>query len=109
MARITRKPVFNTLSGRIGKELVIKKYGDKVVLSKYPDMSKVKPCKWQLEGRERIKEATAYALSILNDPHLKAAFEKELRPGENVYHKARKQYFKKLNQNSALWRTLDSK
>ena len=109
MARITNKSVFNALSGRIGKELVIKQYGDKVVVSKYPDMSKVKPSKWQMRGRERIKEATAYALSILNDPHLKAAFEKELKPGESVYHKAKKQYFEKLKQNNALWRNVNSK
>ena len=96
MARITKKSVFNAFSGTIGKELVIKQYKDKIVVSKYPDMSRVKPSKWQLEGRERIKEATAYALSILNDPHLKAAFEKGLKPGESVYHKAKKQYFENL-------------
>ena len=109
MARITNKSVFNALSGRIGKELVIKQYGDKGVVSKYPDMSKVKPSKWQLEGRERIKEATAYALGILNDPYLKAAFEKNLKPGESVYHKAKKEYFEKLKQNSALWRDAPAK
>ena len=109
MARITNKSVFNALSGRIGKELVIKQYGDKVVVSKYPDMSKVKPSKCQIEWREKIKEATAYALSILNDPDLKATFEKGLKPGESVYHKAKKQYFEKLKQNSALWRNGNGK
>jgi hypothetical protein len=109
MARISNQSVFNALSGAIGKDLVVKQYKDKVVVSKYPDMSRVKPSKQQLEGRQRIKEATAYALSILNDPTLRAAFEKGLKPGESVYHKAKKQYFEKLKQRSGLWRDADSK
>jgi hypothetical protein len=97
MARITSKnSLLNVLTGSLGKELVIKQYKDKVVVSKYPDMSKVKPSKAQLAGRERMKEATAYALSILRDPLLKARFEKTIGPDESVYHKAKKQYFERI-------------
>jgi hypothetical protein len=95
MAKIANKTsLLNDLKGAIGKEIVIKQYKDKVVVSKYPDMSKVKASRRQLEGRQRMKEATAYAVSILRDPILKAEFEKTLEEGESVYHKAKKEYFR---------------
>lgn len=97
MARIAnKKSLLNDLKGRIGKEFVVKQYTDKVVVSKYPDMSKVKPSRAQLESREKMKRATAYALSILRDPLLRAPFEEALGPGESVYHKAKKLYFEKF-------------
>jgi hypothetical protein len=49
------------LSGKLGKELVVKKYGDKIVLSKYPDMSLVKTSPLQKLKRARFAEAMKYA------------------------------------------------
>ena len=95
MARLKKNSVLSGLSGTVGKELVFKQYADKVVVSKYPDMSKVKPSALQKAGRQRIKEANAYASSVLHNPVLKAEWEKTLQPGESVYHKARKAYFER--------------
>jgi hypothetical protein len=92
MAQINKSSLLAALSGTLGKELVIKQYKNKVVVSRYPDMSRVKPSPLQLKNRERMKAATAYALSILRNPELKDAMEKELKPGESVYHKAKKWY-----------------
>lgn len=93
MARLPKDSLFGALQGALGKEIVFKQYHDKIVVSKYPDMSKVKPSPLQLEGRNRMREAVAYARSVLRDPVKKAAMEKTLGPGETVYHKAKKQYF----------------
>lgn len=61
-------------------------------------MSKVKPTILQLQSRQRMKEATAYAQSVLRNPELRAKIEKELQPGESVYHKAKKEYFNRLKK-----------
>lgn len=98
MAQLTKGSLLNGLSGTIGKELLFKQYKDKVVVSKYPVMRKVKPTELQLLNRQRMKDATAYALSVLRTPELKAAMEKTLHPGETVYHKAKKEYFQSLKK-----------
>ena len=100
MARLKKNSMLNDLRGTLGKEIVFKHYRDKVVVSKYPDMNKVKPSALQVENRKRMKEATAYALSVLHNPKLKTAFEKTLQPGETVYRKAIKQYFQDRKQKT---------
>jgi hypothetical protein len=42
MARLKKNSLFNAPQGSIGKEIVFKQYADKTVVSKCPDMSKVK-------------------------------------------------------------------
>ena len=86
--------ITHNLSGAINKQLVFKKYSDKTVASKYPDMSKVVPTQKQLEAKELFAEAVAYARSVLKDPELKAAFQATLRPGTRVYGAAIKQYMR---------------
>ncbi|HEU0112838.1 MAG TPA: hypothetical protein VFQ73_18325 [Flavisolibacter sp.] len=95
MARLTKNSVLSGLSGTLGKEIVFKQYADKVVVSKYPDMSKVKASELQKLSRKRMKEATAYASHINRNPELRAAFEKTLQPGQTVYREAIKAYFAK--------------
>jgi hypothetical protein len=45
------------LSGQIGKQLVFKRYGDKIVVSKYPDMSRRVLCPAQRRVNETMAEA----------------------------------------------------
>ena len=98
MARLRKNSVLAALQGAIGKELVVKQYADKVVITKYPDMSKVKCSERQKEQREKMKEANAYARSVLVNPELKALYETYLEKGESIYRKAIKDYFTKLQQ-----------
>lgn len=98
MAQVVKNSFLNALRGGLGKELVFKQYTDKVVVSKYPDMSKVQPSELQKLNRSRMKEANEYARTILRDPELRAAFEKKLKAGESVFHKAKKEYFDKLKE-----------
>lgn len=99
MARLQRNSVYVALQGTIGKELVFKHYSNKVVVAQYPDMSKVKPSEGQKEQRTRMKEANDYARFVLRNPELKAIYEKHLRQGETVDHKAKKNYFEKKKGN----------
>ena len=44
MARVAANAfLLKGLRGHIGKEIVFKKYGNKTVVTRYPDMSNVKP------------------------------------------------------------------
>jgi hypothetical protein len=96
MAQVNRNSIISALSGAIGQELVIKQYGDKVVVTKYPDMSKVKPSERQREQRKRMREANQYAQSIMCNPILKESYQKNLQPGESIYKKAVKEYFERV-------------
>lgn len=96
MARIKTNSVFAALQGTIGKELVFKHYSDKVVVAKYPDMSRVKPSERQKQQRIHLKNANAYAQEVTRNPERRAMYEKYLKKGESVYKKALKDYFEKL-------------
>ncbi|HVW98907.1 MAG TPA: hypothetical protein VHA52_00470 [Candidatus Babeliaceae bacterium] len=62
------------LSGRLGEQLVFKNYGDKVVVTRYPDMSHVKTSLLQKHYRERFKDAVKYAKKIARTPALKQGY-----------------------------------
>ena len=95
MARAGKESLLHGLKGSIGKELVVKQYKDKMVVSKYPDMSKVKPSALQKKNRSKMKEAIAYAQGILYDAKKKAAYQKRIRKDKSVYREAIKEYLKK--------------
>jgi hypothetical protein len=99
MAKVKNNSLFAALQGTIGEDLVFKQYADKVVVSKYPDMSKVKPSERQLEQRKKMAEAIVYAKSVMRNPALNAAYEKDLKPGESVYKKAVRDFLKKREEN----------
>ena len=61
MARSTNNELLKGLKGQLGKELVIKQYGDKIVVSSFPNMEDVNPSPLQRLKRTRFAEAMAYA------------------------------------------------
>ena len=82
------------LSGKIG-DLVFKNYGDKIVVTRVPDMSRVKPSRKQKNNRNLFKEAVAYAKKINRTPALKQTYFKKIKKGESVYHYTIKEYLSK--------------
>jgi len=95
MAQSVNSVLLHNLRGQIGKQLVVKQYGQKTVVTKYPDMSKVKPSKLQKTKRTAFAEAVAYAQGILYDPVKKNAYAKKLKKGVSVYHAAIKEWLGK--------------
>jgi hypothetical protein len=59
-------------------------------------MSRVKASPLQKLQRSKLKEANAYASSVLRNADLRAEYEKNLKPGETVFHKAKKAFFEGL-------------
>jgi hypothetical protein len=96
MAQSTTSILLHTLRGAIGKQIVVKQYGKKTVITAYPDMSNVKPSKLQKQKRKTFAAAIEYARSIINDPVKKTAYAKRLKKGARVYNAAIKEFLSKL-------------
>jgi len=47
-----------------------------------------------------MKEANAYASFSKRDLELRAYYEKALKPGESVFHKAKKDFFERLKREA---------
>lgn len=82
------------IQGQIGKTMVVKHYGKKVVVTKAPDMSNIVPSTAQKANRSRFAEAVAWAKSIHNNSVLKAAYAKQARKSKTVYQYLVKAYLK---------------
>lgn len=85
--------ITHSLSGKVGN-VIFKNYGDKTVISRRPDMSKVKKSAKQLENQELFSRAHHYAKGIIIDPIKKLAFSKTIPKGKMVYHAAVSRYLK---------------
>ena len=92
MAQSTESILLYKMRGAIGKQIVVKQYGNKTVITAYPDMSKVKPSKLQRQKRKQFAAAIDYARSIIRDPVKKAAYAKKLKKGARVYNAAIKEF-----------------
>ena len=92
MAQSTTSVILHNMRGQIGKQIVVKQYGNKTVITAYPDMSHVKPSKLQKQKRKTFAAAIEYARSIINDPVKKAAYAKRLKKGARVYNAAIREY-----------------
>lgn len=88
--------VFLQLSGQLNKEIVFKKYGDKIVVSKYPDMSKRKLSPKQIQNHEIMYEANNIARGIMANEELCHAAQVRLNVTRNkLYTALIKEYFNK--------------
>lgn len=85
--------VTESLSGKVGN-VIFKNYGNKTVISKYPDMSKVVKSAKQMENQYQFSAAHAYAKRIISDPVKKLAFIKTIPKGKMAYHAAVSKYLK---------------
>jgi hypothetical protein len=88
---VAERKVQNSNKSRIG-DIVIKQYGDKTVVSKYPDMSNIVPSDSQILKRNRFAEAVAYAKTINNSPIFRADFIKRKGDVKSVYQSALKEF-----------------
>lgn len=98
MARVKENVLINGLSGRLSN-IIFKSYRHGTVISKYPDMSKVKRTSSQKKQNSRFQEAVHYARSVPFNPELLKAYEKiAKRSGRTVYHVALADYMNDLTK-----------
>ena len=83
------------LSGHLGKEIVFKQYGDKTVVTKYPDMSKRELSPKQMRINEIMGEANYAAKGVLDSEVLRNEAQVRLNTTRNkLYTALIKEYFK---------------
>jgi hypothetical protein len=90
-------------SGSIGKELVFKRYYDKTVVSKMPDMSKRVLSAKQIESNKRMWLATKYAKAWykIEEERIKARIRLKLPAHKSLFHAMVKEYLD-LHKNQTL-------
>lgn len=67
----TKNALLGKASGRVGRDVVLKQYGDKTVISKYPDMSQRVLSPKQLQMNEMMESANYEARRIVADEALR--------------------------------------
>jgi len=94
MAIVNGNPFVQNASGTIGKEIVFKKYYDKTVISKMPDMSKRVLSEKQIESNERLRMANLYAKFIYKteEGKLAARIRLKLPAHKSLFHALVKEY-----------------
>jgi hypothetical protein len=98
---ISENILLKNLSGHLGKQVVFKQYGDKTVVSKYPDMSRRKLSSKQLRVNEIMQEAHFNAKTIMADEDLKDEAQIRLNVTRNkLYTTLIKEYFKTAQEEA---------
>jgi hypothetical protein len=80
--------IMEHVSGKLADTVVYKQYVDKIVMTRYPNMSNVKHTGKQKAEQSRFQQAVAYAQQVLATPAKKKAYLKKLKKGRTVYHTA---------------------
>ena len=95
MAKIKLSPVLEEIRGRLGNYVFRRTHTGEVILSKVPDMSKVKWSKAQKAHRQRFKKAVAYARAAMAEPKVRAVYEKmAAKKNKRPFDMAVSDYFK---------------
>lgn len=78
MAKAKLNPVLEQVRGALG-DVVFKRYGDRIILSRKPDLSYHKATAAQRMVRSRFGEAIAYGKRALQDPEAREAYQRAAR------------------------------
>lgn len=92
---ISKNILLKLLSGHLNKEIVLKQYGDKTVMSMYPDMSKRVLSPKQEQNLVKMQEANYAVREIMANEELANAAQIRLNVTRNkLYTALIKEYFK---------------
>ena len=88
--------LYRMIQGAIGKKMVIKHYKNRIVVTKFPDMTHINPSEKQRRQRDLFQRAVRYAQWILSNEQRKQAYKNTLpRKKRNwLYQTAISQYSK---------------
>ena len=97
---ISNSIILRNLSGHVGKQLVFKQYGDKTVVSKYPDMRKRKLSEKQKKINSIMDDANYTARKTMADEELRNKALLRLNVTRNkLYTALIREYFKSALAN----------
>ena len=84
MARGDGNILLKGIKGRIGKELVIKHYGDTIVIAKYPRETKHKPTNLKKIYESRFAAAIKFSRAVRSNNELIKQYKAKLKPGQRL-------------------------
>jgi hypothetical protein len=84
MAEVNQNIFLRGLKGRLG-EFVLRQYKGKTIVCRYPVMPESRSRK-QKANSQRFREAVAFAREVMADPERKAAYQKEVKRKQSVFH-----------------------
>jgi|ERR1051326_3304506 hypothetical protein len=91
---ISENFLLKQLSGHLGKQIVFRQYGNKTVVSRYPDMSRRKLSSKQKRINQIMGEANYAAKTILADEKLRTEAQARLNVTRNkLYTSLIREYF----------------
>jgi hypothetical protein len=94
--------LLKNLSGQIGGQLVVKQWGGKTIITKYPDMSKRKLSPKQRHINKLMQEANYAAKGIMADETSRNAAQLRLNVTRNkLYTALIKEYFQLAKAGSS--------
>ncbi len=94
MARLNTDIPIQELRKVTGKLVVVKQYGEKLVITQYPDMSKIRASEKQKDMRNKFRQAVNYAKGILQDPAKRKLYSKKVKAPQTLYHFLLQEYLK---------------
>jgi hypothetical protein len=75
MAKVKTNPIVELIRGKVG-DLVFKRFGDEVILSRIPDMEDREPTQAQLDAQKDFKQAALYGKTVIEaDDDAKELYE----------------------------------
>lgn len=74
MANVKLNPVLEQIRGQVG-DLVFKRYEDRVILSRKPDLSGHQATAAQQAVRQRFRQAALYGKMVMADPDARARYD----------------------------------
>ena len=83
---IIESSLFDSIRGRLGKQFVFKKYGDKIVISTRPKKYKRTVSPIKALNQQRFKNAVQFASSVLSNKDQRALYSKRLRHRQRLYN-----------------------
>lgn len=97
MAKVTITSMFSELYGKLGGFVFRRTRKGKTILSRYPNMSRVKWSGAQKAHRQRFRAAVAYAKAAMQDPVKRAHYEQMAMEQDSIpFNMAISEYFKTL-------------
>ena len=84
--------VLENMSEGLAKQFVVKNYGNKIVLAKYPRAYKRKQTELKDIYENRFAAAIKYARAIRCNDELYKQYQAKVKPGQRVYNYAISEY-----------------
>ena len=88
MAKLIGFNILQGFSGKLGGQVVLKRRGDKTILSARPCRKKNKPTEKQADWQRKFKAAAEYAHKVLQDPQKREQYAKLAVKGKTLFNVA---------------------